>query len=546
MASTITLKKDFAGGQGLGIDNYYVYATDHDVNYNDIEVAVNQLVNELSALQGPNAALVNDIAMLTDPLGPEGLLAEGVMGQHSYKVSIAGGATSLDVARGEAIVNGQRVSMGAGVNIINPGGGAAWHYVAMDSVGALSIEILANQQDLDIARVNWGGAAYSGTVEQVAEILIDGDEFAELHRRPETGDGTTPTFPLADYSASEGDDDNPFRYISNRILDIEKIIAGIKTGSESGTMGAVGFGGSVTAPGLITTDGSTFDTGTGFYRIAADVLGVAVSGVEVFRWSASLAQATANLRANAGIELPSDSATNGAVVFGAGQDVKFYYDGTDFHLITDLIGASDFLLDCGTDKTLELVETVWTDLRVALVAGPSGASNPPAWSQFMDDGGGSIGVYAFEFADAVLANENQLWFVAQLPHLYKQGTDLLAHLHWSPSASGAAGEFVRWGLEYTWQNVDGTFGNTTIIYVDASGASTATTSGDSSLTADKHYISKLGTISGSGKNISSMLICRVFRNSSHADDDLAAAAFAFEVDFHYEIDTMGSRQEYSK
>ena len=43
-----------------------------------------------------------------------------------------------------------------------------------------------------------------------------------------------------------------------------------------------------------------------------------------------------------------------------------------------------------------------------------------------------------------------------------------------------------------------------------------------------------------------MLLCRVFRNSSHADDDLAQDAFAFEIDFHYQLDTMGSRQEYVK
>jgi hypothetical protein len=43
-----------------------------------------------------------------------------------------------------------------------------------------------------------------------------------------------------------------------------------------------------------------------------------------------------------------------------------------------------------------------------------------------------------------------------------------------------------------------------------------------------------------------MLCCRIFRNSSDATDDLAQSAFGFEVDFHYEVDTMGSRQEFIK
>ena len=191
--------------------------------------------------------------------------------------------------------------------------------------------------------------------------------------------------------------------------------------------------------------------------------------------------------------------------------------------------------------------TTWTDLRMAASAGKTGASNPPTWAQFMDNGSGSVGVYANSFADqAVVGNEEQLWFSAQLPHGYKQGTDIKAHLHWSPAVSGSANQFVKWGLEYTWQSINGTFGTTTIITSDASSASTATTSGDSTLTADKHYITALGTISGTGMGLSSILLCRLFRNSSHADDDLAQAAFLFEIDFHYEIDASGSREEYVK
>lgn len=191
--------------------------------------------------------------------------------------------------------------------------------------------------------------------------------------------------------------------------------------------------------------------------------------------------------------------------------------------------------------------STWTDMRVAATAGITGASNPPTLTQFKDDGAGSVGVFSYSFADqAVAGNEEQLWFEAQLPHSYKEGTDLKAHLHWTPAAGGAANEFVKWGLEYAWANVDGTFGNTTIITSDASTASTATTSGDTTLTAGKQYISALGTITGTGKTLSSMLVCRVFRNSSHADDDLAQAAFLFEIDFHFEMDIQGSRQEYVK
>lgn len=544
MATPLTgsnaLLKSFKDGQSIGITNYFTYASDHDTNFTRIEATVNQLVAEVMAVQGPNAAVFADVVGLTDIAGPRGVEPDGVLGQHSYVVAIGSPTTELDISRGSAIVNTIRVELASPLTIVGPGGGAAWHYVQLDANGIPSINIGTTPWNL--ARVWWDSAAYTGTVFQEAEIFIDGDEYAELRRRPLSGDATTPTFPALDHSGGPPIDTNAFRLVANRILDIERRIAGYTAGQESGTtMGAVGIGGSVTAPGMITTDGSAnWDTGTGFFRVSANILGVAVSTSEVLRFTAS------SIQASLGIHLPSNSATDGAVVFGAGSNAKAYYDGTDFQLITDLVAASDFLVDCGTDKTLELVETVWDDLRVALGAGSTGASNPPTATQFMDDGSSSIGVFAFEFGDVTAINENQMFFNAQLPHRYKQGTDLGAHIHWSPVSSGAAGEFVKWGLEYTWVNIDGTFGNTTIITSDASAAGTATTSGDASLTTKKHYITALGTISGSGKNISSMLICRVFRNSSHADDDLAAGAWAFEVDFHFEIDTMGSRQNFVK
>lgn len=48
--------------------------------------------------------------------------------------------------------------------------------------------------------------------------------------------------------------------------------------------------------------------------------------------------------------------------------------------------------------------------------------------------------------------------------------------------------------------------------------------------------------------VSSMLACRLFRDATGAGgtDDLDNDAGVLEFDFHYEIDTMGSRSEYLK
>lgn len=236
-----------------------------------------------------------------------------------------------------------------------------------------------------------------------------------------------------------------------------------------------------------------------------------------------------------------------ALYLGAGLDVLLQYTGLVAYLNTGLITPSDFIVDCGTKKTLVLQKPVWEDLRVPLTASRPGPLNPPTLAKFLDNGAGSVGIYTCSFSDEALANkEEQLFFNAQLPHKYKQGTDIKVHIHWLPAVTGNLNEFVKWGLEYGWKNIDGIFVNSTIILSDASNALTATRSGDTILIAKKHYVSNIGIINGSSKEISSILGCRVFRNSSDAEDNLAQDAFGLEVDFHFQIDTVGSRQEYSK
>jgi hypothetical protein len=65
-------------------------------------------------------------------------------------------------------------------------------------------------------------------------------------------------------------------------------------------------------------------------------------------------------------------------------------------------------------------------------------------------------------------------------------------------------------------------------------------------TAFKHLLTPLPTMSGSGKTLSSMIICRLYRDADAGADDFAYDAGLFEIDFHYQIDSDGSRQEYTK
>lgn len=219
------------------------------------------------------------------------------------------------------------------------------------------------------------------------------------------------------------------------------------------------------------------------------------------------------------------------LVLGAGNDAKIKYDGTDLEIDSSLVAPSDVTVQCGTNKTIELQEVVWDDLRVPLSSTKRLGFSDPDWVQFQDDGSGSVGVYGLAFSNVT---DEEVFFTVQMSHKYKQGTDIHPHVHWAPSDADSGG--VTWGLEYTWVNIGGTFGNTVII-----------TSDDvTDTTALKHHYSDFPDITGTSKNISSILMCRLFRDISDANDTYAHDAFLLEIDFHFEIDTIGSRQELVK
>lgn len=98
---------------------------------------------------------------------------------------------------------------------------------------------------------------------------------------------------------------------------------------------------------------------------------------------------------------------------------------------------------------------------------------------------------------------------------------------------------MRWGLEYAWVNLGGTFTSTTTIYAqDHSPA-------DSALVSKEHYLTPFSAISGTGKTISSMVMCRLFRDATNATyDTYSDFAGLLEIDFHIECDSLGSHQEY--
>lgn len=178
----------------------------------------------------------------------------------------------------------------------------------------------------------------------------------------------------------------------------------------------------------------------------------------------------------------------------------------------------------------------WNDVLVT----PSGfnyvgAGDPSLIDWALAAGGTTMKIYAFQSGNAG-------YFTIQLPHSYDQGEDIYAHIHWTPHARGVAenGNTVNWRIDYTWQNINGTFGATATLDL------TDTCDG----TIDKHQITPdvLLTGVGAGKNISSILVCKVYRlaGDTWAGVTAAQSPAMLDVDFHVPLDTVGSLTHISK
>lgn len=180
-------------------------------------------------------------------------------------------------------------------------------------------------------------------------------------------------------------------------------------------------------------------------------------------------------------------------------------------------------------------EPDWNDLRVPMsaLATVTGAGlKAPDYVQLSNNGAGSTGIYNAAYSPT---QEQELFFTAQMPHSWQEETDVHPHIHWSPSDTANTGTVV-WGLEYTWVNVNGLIGNTTIILaygvVDGLGR--------------RNELTEFGIINGSGMMISSQFGGRIFRDATNPLDTYPDSAFLLEVDFHYKQNSLGSGMEYSK
>lgn len=215
--------------------------------------------------------------------------------------------------------------------------------------------------------------------------------------------------------------------------------------------------------------------------------------------------------------------------FGAGDDMSIDYDGTQGNIKTDLVAASDLHIDCGTDKTIVLDETVYQDMQFPISSGKVPAANFPNYEAFTTN----TNAYAFgvdEYID--LACD-------EVPHAWKIGTDGSFHLHFAlkTDQSTGADRFAKFSAYVAYADVNEVWTETTI---------TAEATIPTGTVALKHLFLTLGTLTLTNNLIGTQIKVRIKRIAATGGTEYADDIFITQVGCHLECDTVGSRSVSAK
>lgn len=149
-----------------------------------------------------------------------------------------------------------------------------------------------------------------------------------------------------------------------------------------------------------------------------------------------------------------------------------------------------------------------------------GAGTPAELLPFL----GSISAYAY--APGAMSESFANWDV---PFEWKVGTDLYLAFHYSPGPSTNMGT-VRWGIDYTWATVNGTFQNPPVTeYYDV----------ECHGTAYLHCQAVSTPFPGASAESNMRFLLRIFRDGAAVEDTFPDDIFLIGVDFYYQVDKFG-------
>lgn len=167
----------------------------------------------------------------------------------------------------------------------------------------------------------------------------------------------------------------------------------------------------------------------------------------------------------------------------------------------------------------------WNDLQVPGFSVRTGASAPGFESGFAGD----ATLYNYNFNG--INTTEIVYFSVQFPHNYIPGSTFYPHVHWSPTTTGTG--TVKWNIECSDADIYGTF------------AAGLTASGTTTIPSDQqwdHIVTDIPAGGATGGGISSIGVCRLFRDPTDPADTYDADAALLSIDWHIQVDSLGSRK----
>ena len=183
------------------------------------------------------------------------------------------------------------------------------------------------------------------------------------------------------------------------------------------------------------------------------------------------------------------------------------------------------------DGTLEFNgdATVFKDINIgaSTLSGPIGLQ--PDTVNYVDENGADTGI-----ATLGIAVGEGFSGQFEFQHDYKEGSDIVFHVHWQGIAAPTGTDKVQWQLTYTVGAEGATLDAPTVITFESD--------------FDTQYAFKRSdsaSITGTNFNIEDQFVFTLERIAASADE-YGGDALAATVGIHYELDTVGSRQVLTK
>lgn len=188
--------------------------------------------------------------------------------------------------------------------------------------------------------------------------------------------------------------------------------------------------------------------------------------------------------------------------------------------------TNDLTLTTASQKTLVLSQPVYKDINLAgalLVGNPTVT---PGEVEFLDDEGDATGVFTYGFAE-----DEGVHGGLELQHDYKEGTDLVFHVHWQGIAAPTGTDNVQWRLTYLVAREE-------VVLADSVTIDSPDTPFDTQYECKR---TNFAAITGTNFKIGDQFMFSLFRVAA-TGDAYAGDALIMTAGIHYQIDTIGSRQ----